>query len=203
MYSPPITKLINAFKKLPTVGTRTAERFVFYLLKSGKKEVSEMIEALDELLENVKSCEECWDFSDKNPCVICSDPKRDHTTICVVADSQDVAAIERTHEYKGMYHVLRGLLDATDIEHIHRLKIRELKQRAVKNGVHEIILAFSPDVAGETTALFLEKELRALNPRLAISRLARGLPMGSDLRYADEITLASAIQNRLQKKSGP
>lgn len=226
MYSPSITNLINAFKRLPTVGTRTAERFVFYLLKSGKKEVGELILALEELLEKVKSCEVCWNFSDTSPCPICSDTKRDHTIICVVAEPADLAVIERTGEYKGVYHVLRGLVDATDEESLSKTKIKELIERVhaqlphtplppsrgeisnpllskeghrVVAAVKEIILALNPDVGGETTMLYLEKGLKNINQNLKISRLARGLPMGGDLRYADEITLGSAIKNRIQR----
>ena len=202
MYSPSIQNLIKAFKKLPSVGQRTAERFVFYLLKSGKKEVGELTLALKELIDTVKSCEVCWNFSDTSPCPICQNPKRDHTTICVVADPQDLAVIEGTGEYRGLYHVLRWQVDPTDAESLTKMKVKELLEgtRNKEQGtIQEVILALNPDIAGETTMLYLEKELKSVNQEIKITRLARGLPMGGDLRYADEITLGSAIKNRIIK----
>ena len=236
MYSPSISNLIKAFKKFPSVGERTAERFVFHLLKSGKKETTEMMLALRHLTENVKSCKVCWNFSDASPCPICRDPRRDQSTICVVADPQDLSVIEHTGDFRGVYHVLRGLVDATDAEGMQKIKIKELFGRISKpllppshppprafglqrgggiapspsqrrgqgevspvTPIKEIILALNPDMAGETTMLYLEKELKKINPRLTVSRLARGLPLGSDLKYADDITLGSAIKNRIKK----
>lgn len=207
MYSHSIQNLIRSLKRLPSVGERTAERFVFYLLKSGKKEVTELMLALKELIENVKSCETCWNFADSSPCPTCTDPKRDHTTVCVVLDPQDLAAIEKSGSYHGLYHVLRGQIDVADASSITKTKINELLNRVSPPagggtgvvGVHEIILALNPDLPGETTMLYLEQEIKKLQPQLKLSRLARGLPMGSDLRYADDITLGSAIQNRIQK----
>ncbi len=199
MYSPSISNLIKAFKKFPSVGERTAERFVFHLLKSGKKETTEMMLALRHLTENVKSCKVCWNFSDASPCPICRDPRRDQSTICVVADPQDLSVIEHTGDFRGVYHVLRGLVDATDAEGMQKIKIPELLKRAKAPAIKEIILALNPDMAGETTMLYVEKELKKMNPRLTVSRLARGLPLGSDLKYADDITLGSAIKNRIKK----
>ena len=210
MYSPSINNLIRQLKKLPSVGQHTAERFVFYWLRSGKKDVTELMLALKELIENVKSCEVCWNFSDQTPCPICTDPKRDQHTICVVATPQDLAAIEQIHEYHGRYHVLRGTLDATDEESVRRLKINELLERikilppaggGTKGGgsknINEIILALSPDLPGETTMMYIQKRIKEHNPSIKITRLARGLPMGSDVQYADEITLMSALKNRI------
>ncbi len=197
MYSSSINKLIEALKKLPSVGQRTAERFVFYWLKSGKKEVNELRDALDKLLQNTKSCEICWNFDDNSPCHICSDPKRNKEVVCVVADPQDLVAIENTHEYNGLYHVLRETISPDDDEtEIARIKIEELKKRVSNKEIKEIILALSPDLPGETTMMYLKKELAKINPELKITRLARGLPLGSDLQYADEITLISALKNR-------
>jgi len=198
MYSSPIQNLINSLKKLPSVGQRTAERYIFYLLKSGKKEVAEMMLALKELIENIKSCEVCWNFTDTSPCLICQSRERDQTTICVVADPQDLAVIENIGEYRGVYHVLRGLVDPSDEESLNRIKARELLERLEKKS-SEVILALNPDLPGETTALYLEKEIKNRHPAVKITRLARGLPMGSDLRYADEITLGSALKNRTQR----
>ena len=196
MYAKPIEELIQAFSKLPTVGKRTAERFVFYLLRSGKKDAAELTLSLKQLIENVKSCETCWDFSDQSPCAICSNEKRDQQTICIVTQPQDVQVIEKTNDYNGTYHVLRGTLKPDDLESIRYLKIKELDEKDKKN-IKEIILALNPDLKGETTMMFLEKRLKELNPDIKITRLARGLPMGSDLQYADEITLGSAIKNRM------
>ncbi len=196
MYAKPIQQLITAFSSLPGVGPRTAERFVFSLLKSGKKDVAELTVALKQLMNTVKSCSICCDFSDKNPCQTCSDPKRDHTRICVVAEPPDIQAIERTHSWTGQYHVLRGVVDSSDPETIATIKISELIDRVKTQGIREVLLALNPDVPGETTMLYLDRRLREVSPILSITRLARGLPMGSDLRYADDITLGSALKNR-------
>ncbi|MFZ2190258.1 MAG: recombination mediator RecR [Candidatus Magasanikiibacteriota bacterium] len=193
MYSKSIQQLITAFSKLPSVGERTAERYVFYLLKSGKKDAGEITLALKNLIDTVKSCEICWDFSDSSPCTICSDKKRDTKTICVVAEPQDIQAIEKTDEYNGLYHVLRGVIKADDDE-LNNLKIKELLARA--KTADEIIFALNPDLNGENTTMYLIDKLKTANPKLKLTRLARGLPMGSDLQYADEITLGSAIKNR-------
>lgn len=196
MYSKPIQELINAFAKLPSVGERTAERYVFHLLKSGKKDVAELTLALKDLIDNVKSCETCWDFSDQNPCPICTDIKRDHSTICVVADFQDVEAIEKIGSYAGVYHVLRGVIKA-DSDELDNLKIKELLKRIeLDKNIKEIILALNPNLEGETTMMYFQREIKKLNPDLSVTRLARGLPMGSDLQYADEVTLESALRNR-------
>lgn len=198
MYSPSITNLISSLKKLPSVGQRTAERFVFHWLKSGRRDVTELVQALQELLEKVKSCEVCWDFSETSPCPICADKRRDHTTICVTVDPQDLRAIEQSGAYQGVYHVLRSTLDAADEQSLEKMKIPELLERA-RERVKEVILALNPDLPGETTMLYLERELKGVKPELVVSRLARGLPMGADLQYADVITLSSAIKNRLQR----
>ncbi len=198
-YSPSIQNLIKAFRKLPTVGQRTAERFVFYLLKSGKKEVAEITLALKELIDNVKSCEICWDFADQSPCAICNNKTRDQNTICIISEPQDIQVIEGTGAYTGLYHVLRGVLEAGE-EDLGRLKIKELFEKLKNNtNITELILALNPDLSGETTMLFLEKNIKIKFPNLKVTRLARGLPMGSDLQYADEITLGSAIKNRTSK----
>ncbi len=198
---------MRALKKLPSVGEHTAERFIFHWLKSGKKEVTELMLALKELIEKVKSCEVCWDFSETSPCAICSNSKRDHTTICVVAGPQDLMVIEQTGIFKGVYHVLRELIDTSDEDSLQKMKAKELFARLSPSaregvggvGVTEIILALNPDMQGETTMLYLERELKLLNPKIKVTRLARGLPLGADLRYADEMTLQSAIKNRTAK----
>ena len=195
MYSKPIKQLISSFANLPSVGERTAERFVFYLLKSGKKEAAELILALKNLMATIKSCETCWTFADKSPCHICADKNRDHATVCVVAEPADVEVMEKTGAFNGVYHILRGEIRADEELDAQNLKIKELLIRA-GGPVGEIILALNPNLEGETTMMFLTKKIKEINPSIKISRLARGLPMGSDLQYADEITLGSALRNR-------
>lgn len=200
MYSKSIQNLIDAFKKLPSVGQKTAERFIFHLLKSGKKEVVEIGLALKELIDNVRSCETCWDFSDQNPCAVCGDKNRDASLLCVISEPQDIQAMERAGAYDGLYHVLRGAVEPGAEEELEKIKIKELFFKLGKpNKIKEVIMALNPDLSGETTMLFLEKKIKEKNPGLKVSRLARGLPMGSDLQYADEITLGSAIKNRTSR----
>ena len=196
MYSESINQLISSLRKLPSVGQKTAERFVFSLLKSGKKQVVELSNSLNNLTKTIKSCEQCWNFTDASPCNICSNQTRDKSTICVVAEPQDIEAIEKTQEYKGKYFVLRGLINL-DQRYLPKTKIKELfiflkKDQEIK----EVILALNSDMDGETTSLYLQKQIKILRPNIKVSRLARGLPMGSDLQYADEITLSAAIKNR-------
>ena len=198
MYPLPIQNLIKTFGKLPSVGQRTAERYVFHLLKSGKKDVGELALALKNLSDTVKSCQICWDFSDKNPCNICSDKKRIRNTVCVVSDSQNIQIIEKMNKYNGLYHVLRGVIKTDNPEKIKDLKINELLRKIKGLEIKEVILAFSPDLNGETTMMFLKNKIKEANPNLKITRLARGLPTGSDLQYADKITLGDALKNRTE-----
>lgn len=197
MYPKPVENLVRAFTRLPSVGRRTAERFVFHLLKTGKKEVAELTLALKRLAETMKSCTVCRDFSDISPCRICNDRTRDHATIAVVAEPQDVQALERTGAYPGVYHILRGLIDPDELAtEAKTLTTKALLERARAPQMREIILALNHDLKGETTMMYLERELKNANQELKITRLARGLPMGSDLQYADEITLGSALKHR-------
>ncbi len=197
MYSKPIQNLIQAFSRLPSVGERTAERFVFYLLKSGKKDVAEMTLALKNLIDEIKSCEICWDFTDESPCAICANKKRDQSIICVIQEPQNLQAIEKIGDYNGLYHVLRGTLKPGHDLVPKYIKLNELLSRVKKTETKEVILALNPDLNGETTMMFLEKKIKDTNPNVKVSRLARGLAMGSDLQYADEITLGSALKNRI------
>lgn len=198
MYPLPIQNLIKALEKLPSVGKRTAERYVFYLLKSGKKDVAELILALQNLSDNIKSCQVCWDFSDRTPCKLCSDSKRNHSIICVVAESQNVQIMERIKKYTGLYHVLRGTIKTDNPEDINKLKINELLKRIQNKQVNEILLALNPDLNGEATMMFLKSKIKEINPAIHVTRLARGLPMGSDMMYADDITLDGAFNNRTE-----
>ena len=200
MYAKPIQQLIDALSKLPSVGRRTAERYTFHLLKSGKKDVGELASALNALIEKVRSCEACWDFSDASPCAICADQQRDQSILAVVKESQDVQVFERGVEFSGHYHVLRGTLTPDIESSLGSIKIKELIERVKTGATKEVILALNPDIEGETTMLFLEKKLTEVQSDLIVTRLARGLPMGSDLRYADDITLGSALTGRTTTK---
>ncbi len=200
MYSKPIEQLVRAFSKLPSVGPRTAERYVFYLLKSGKKDVAELTNSLKTLIGSIQSCEVCWDFVDESPCAICADKKRSKQTICVIKEPQDLQQIEKTGTYTGTYHVLRGTLKPGAPDTATYLKISELLERIKKEPTTEVILALSPDLPGEATMMYLEKALKEANSDLNITRLARGLPMGSDIQYADEITLGSALKHRTKRQ---
>jgi len=192
----PISNLINEFNKLPGIGPKTSERFVFYLLKQPKEEISRLSQVLENLKDKITYCSACQNISEKNPCYICSDQRRDKKVICVVAESHDMASIENTGEYKGLYHVLGGDLNPLEGITPDRLKIKELLARVKNDGVKEIILALNPDLEGESTILYLTKILKPLN--IKTTRLARGLPMGSDLEYADEVTLSNALKGRLE-----
>ncbi len=192
MLAAPIQKLIEAFTRLPGVGPKTAERFVIFLLKSGRGEVTRLEKALDELLQNIRSCEICHNFADASPCEICTDSKRDRTQICVVAEPQDVMAIEKTGSYRGVYHVLRGLIDPLIDALPQQMKLAELVARTPD--ATEIIFAFDPTIEGETTVQFISQKLK--RDGLILSRLATGLPSGGSVEYADEITLGSALKAR-------
>ena len=200
-YPEPIQELIDSFKNLPGVGNKTAERFVFHILKSGKKEAGELAVALKKLLKEMQSCETCWDFSVQSPCKICSNKNRDQSTICVISKSQDKEAIEKVKDFNGVYHILRGTIESDKEDNKKFLKIDELLHRVKENSVEEVILALNHNMGGETTMMYLEKKLKETDPEITISRLARGLPMGSDLEYADEVTLGSALKNRTNRNN--
>ncbi|MFB6181528.1 MAG: recombination mediator RecR [Candidatus Magasanikbacteria bacterium] len=198
-YPEPIKKLKESFKNLPGVGNKTAERYIFHILKSGKKEAGELAVALKELLKEIESCEVCWDFSDQSPCKVCKNSNRDKSTICVVAQPQQKQAIEKVEDFQGVYHILRGTIESDKEENIKYLKVKELLKRIKNQDVEEVILALNHDMSGETTMMYIEKKIKKINPDITISRLARGLPMGSSLQYADEVTLGSALKNRIKK----
>lgn len=189
-----LERLIREFTKLPGIGPKTAERLVYYLLKQPKEELVNMAEGLRQVKDEVVNCSQCFRFSDQNPCPICSNNKRDKSILCVVAESQNIPVIEKTGAFTGVYHVLGGLISPLEGITPDKLKIAELEKRLKNNGVKEVILALNPDLDGETTSLYLAKLIKSLN--IKVTRLARGLPMGADLEYADEITLESAIIGR-------
>jgi len=189
-----LERLIQEFTKLPGIGPKTAERLVYYLLKQPKEELEQFAQSLHQAKNEVTTCGQCFRFSDQDPCPICSDKKRDKTLLCVVAESQNIPVLEKTGAFRGLYHVLGGLISPLEGITPDKLKIAELEQRLKANGVTEVILALNPDLDGETTSLYLTKLVKPL--AIKITRLARGLPMGADLEYADEVTLENAIVGR-------
>lgn len=193
-YPQAIQNLINHFTKLPSVGPKTAERYVFYLLKQSGEDLQKLAQSIAELKENTRLCRRCFAIAETDPCPICADKKRDQTVICVVSTPRDLAAIEMTRQYKGLYHILGGVIDAINDIGPAKLTISHLENRIKNDGVKELILALSHNLPGETTALYLTKIIKPLN--IKISRLAKGLPMGADLEYADEITLTHALKYR-------
>jgi recombination protein RecR len=189
-----IQNLINSFAKLPTVGVKTAERYVFYLLKQNPEFLQKFAQELAELKEKTTICQVCGSIAEKNPCLICADPKRNKSIICVVSGTREMLTLESSRQYNGLYHILNGTINvAQDIKPEH-LNIKNLIARIKKENIEEIILALNPDLEGETTSLYLIKIIKPY--KIKISRLARGLPMGSDLEYADEITLTNALKHR-------
>lgn len=190
----PIENLIAEFGKLPGVGPKTAERYAFALLKKHRVERARLAEAILAPDMSLHSCSICRNYTEADPCAVCGDPKRDHDVICVVANEQDLLAVEHTGEYRGLYHILGGTLSPADGVTPDVLNVHELVDRVRRDGPHEIILALDPTVEGEATMLYLTRVLATLAVRL--TRLARGLPIGSELGYADELTLSDALLGR-------
>jgi len=195
MYPKPIQNLIDQLAKLPSVGPKTAERLVFHLLKSNPENLTALNAAILELKNSITRCNICRNFAVSNPCEICNDPRRDKKTLCIVAKPQDIAILEKTGAYAGLYYVLAKNFNPLSGQGMNDLGIDELLEKIKADLPTEIILALNPDMEGETTTLYLNKILKQFTD-LRITRLARGLPMGADLEYADEITLASALSGR-------
>ena len=193
-YPEPVARLIEALQRLPGIGPKTAQRLTFFLLKRPVEEVRELAAALLGLKERIVSCGTCFNVTDEDPCRICRDPARDGRVICVVEEPNDLLAMERTGEFRGRYHVLLGALSPLDGIGPEDLKVRELLARIEAGGVAEVILATNPNVEGEATALYLARLLRPLGVR--VTRIARGLPVGGDLEYADQVTLSKALEGR-------
>ncbi len=193
-YTKPLAQLIEFFQKFPGVGPKSAQRMAFHLLKMPLSEVQNFSKILVEAKENIHYCNICFNMSASNPCEICTDDRRDRTVICVVAETKDLIAIEKTREYKGLYHVLQGTLSPLDGIGVEDIRIKELLTRVTDENITEVILALSPSVEGEATSMYITKLLKPF--KIKISRIAFGLPVGSDIEYADEITLAKAIEGR-------
>lgn len=193
-YSPSIERLIEGFERLPSIGHKTAVRLAFHMLNTKEEEVNEFMSSIVNAKKNLKYCSKCYNISDTDPCNICSNPKRDEPIICVVEDVKDVIAMERTHEFKGMYHVLHGSISPMNGIGPEDIKIKELLGRLQDTEVKEIILATNPRVEGEATAMYLSRLIKPLG--IKVTRIAHGIPVGGDLEYTDEITLTKALEGR-------
>ena len=193
-YSPSIEKLIESFERLPSIGHKTAVRLAFHMLDLSKEETEEFINSIINAKEKLKYCSNCYNISDTDPCPICSSPKRDNSVICVVEDVRDVMAMERTHEFKGVYHVLHGTISPMNGIGPEDIKIKELLNRIANNDIKEIIIATNPRVGGEATAIYLSKIIKPLG--IKVTRIAHGIPVGGDLEYTDEVTLSKSLEGR-------
>jgi recombination protein RecR len=193
-YPEPVARLIEALQRLPGIGPKTAQRLTFFLLKRPADEVRELSAALLAVKERIVYCRICFNVTDEDPCRICADLRRDDHVLCVVEEPNDLLAMERTGEFRGRYHVLLGALSPLDGIGPDDIKVRELLARLDAGGVSEVILATNPNVEGEATALYLAKLIRPLGMR--VTRIARGLPVGGDLEYADQVTLSKALEGR-------
>lgn len=196
VYAPPVQRLIGELAKLPGVGGRTAQRLAFHLLRVDAQEALALADAIREVKERIGLCERCFNLADGPLCRICTDERRDAELICVVEAPADVISIERTHEYRGRYHVLGGALSPIDGIDPESLRIEELYDRVRTDAVREVVIATNPTTTGEATALHIAAGLRERAPQVAVTRLASGLPVGADLEYADELTLGRALTGR-------
>ena len=195
-YSPSIEKLIESFERLPSIGHKTAVRLAFHMLDLSKEETEEFINSIINAKEKLKYCSNCYNISDTDPCPICSNSARDKTTICVVEDVKDVVAMEKTHEFKGVYHVLHGSISPMNGIGPDDIKIKELLGRLMDGKVKEVVLATNPRVEGEATAMYISKLIKPLG--IKVTRIAHGIPVGGDLEYTDEVTLSKALEGRVE-----
>ncbi|MCL1897799.1 MAG: recombination mediator RecR [Micrococcales bacterium] len=194
MYTGTLQDLIDELGALPGIGPKSASRIAFHLLSAPSDEVERLVEALTQVKQKVRFCDNCYNVAEENTCLICQDPRRDQSLICVVEEPKDLVAVERTREYHGLYHVLGGAIDPIGGIGPDNLRIRELLTRLSNAGVKEVIIATDPDIEGEATATYLARALKTLD--IPVSRLASGLPVGGDLEYADEVTLSRAFEAR-------
>ena len=194
IYPKSIAALIENFQKFPSVGPKSAQRMAFYLLRMSENEVQKFAQSIIDAKHNTHTCKICFNLSSSSPCEICTSSRRDRSVICVIAETKDLIAIEKTNEYKGLYHVLQGLISPMDGIGAEDIRIKELLNRLANENINEVILALSPSVEGDATSLYLTKLIRPFG--IKISRIAFGLPVGSDLEYADEITIAKALEGR-------
>lgn len=193
LFSASLTKLIEEFEKLPGIGHKNAQRLAFHILDSTKEQAQELADAITSARNNLKFCTVCQNISDKDTCDICENMARDHSTICVVQDPRDVAAMERSREFKGVYHVLHGAISPLNGIGPDDIKMRELVLR-ITDEIKEVIIATNPNIEGEATAMYISKLVKPFGVR--VTRIAHGIPVGGDLEYTDEVTLARALQGR-------
>ncbi len=194
MYSESVQKLIKEFEKFPGIGHKTAVRLAFYVLEEDESFAKNMASAIVEAKSKVKFCSKCFNMTDTDPCSICSNQKRDKELLCVVEDVKDVVAMEKTHEFKGMYHVLHGAISPMNNVSAADIKIKELVSRLSDNEIKEVIIATNPTIEGEATAMYISRLLKPLGVK--VTRIAHGIPVGGDLEYTDEITLIKALEGR-------
>lgn len=194
MYTKPLADLIESFQKLPGIGPKSAQRLALHVLKMPQSEVDRFVDSVLEAKRTIHYCSICYNMSKHDPCEICSSEKRDRSLICVVAETKDLLAIEKTNEYSGLYHVLQGLISPMDGIGAEDIRIKELLIRAASDNVKEVILALPPSIEGETTSLYINKLLSTFS--IKVTRIAFGLPVGADIEYADEITLIRALEGR-------
>lgn len=193
-YIPPLARLVEQFRRLPGIGPKSAARLAYHVLAMDKQQSRELAEAIIEAKEKIGYCSVCFNLTDRDPCQVCQSEERNSGQICVVEEPQDVAAMERTREYRGLYHVLHGSLSPLDGVGPDELKIKELLLRMQTRDVQEVIMATNPDVEGEATAMYIARLLKPLG--IKVTRIAHGLPVGGDLELADEVTLSKAFENR-------
>lgn len=194
VYAPPVQQLIDELGRLPGIGPKSAQRIAFYLLKAPKEDALRLSRAVEVAKERVAFCETCFNVAEGTVCEICSDTRRDHSLVCVVEEPRDVVAVERTGEFKGMYHVLQGAINPIEGIGPDRLRIKELLSRIDAQEIKEVILCTNPNIEGEATAMYLARLLSPLG--VNVTRIASGLPVGGDLEYADELTLGRALEGR-------
>jgi len=193
-YPEPLSRLVDQLKKLPGIGAKSAQRLAFHILRTPRDEADRLCDAIRDVKERVTYCSICGNTTDVDPCVYCASESRNHKVICVVEEPQNVTAIEKTREFKGVYHVLMGAISPLQGVGPDELKIKSLLSRVAEGGIDEIILATNPNVEGEATALYLARLLKPLGPK--VTRIAMGVPVGSDLEYADEVTMHKALEGR-------
>ena len=193
-----VIQLLEELKRMPGIGQKTAERLSFFLMRGSTEKANKLADAIRNVKDKIILCSQCNGITEKNPCDICSDPKRDTSFLCVVEEPHDVYAMENMGYFRGVYHVLMGVISPLDGIGPSDLTIEALKQRVIQNNIQEVVLATNPDMEGESTAVYIAKILKS--PNIKITRIARGLPIGSDIEYADEVTLMKSLEGRTEMK---
>jgi recombination protein RecR len=200
-YARPLARLISEFEKLPGVGPKSAQRLAFHVLRIPDDEAQSLAKAISEVKASIRYCEVCGNFTDQATCDICADSRRDHTTICVVSEPRDLIAMEKTNEYRGVYHVLQGVISPMDGIGPDRLRIKQLHDRLATDDVNEVILATNPTVEGDATAMYItDNVIRPLGKDIRVTKIAHGMPIGGDIDYADQATLISALEWRREMR---